>query len=259
MRYFDFIADKDYMENTTEKKHCWFVRRIINLKTDKILGLVFILHLILAACHVCHSFLSDIHYHGDLRTAGCVVIALLIFILGRRGMAFGFMIYGCSLIYVNTFYNYGSIFMLLIAFGAYPKIKYHALVLYAINVVVSFTLQRLLPFSVAIHFLYLVLFWLATKYVYKVTATTKLSLSNDERRILDELLQGKMQKEIDLFSPQTITAKIKSARERNMCGTTSELLAIYSAETGIKLQIGKCGKPCKKNCPKRDICECTSD
>ena len=226
----------------------------ISLKNDRYLLMILLLHLFLAVCHFCHSYLSNISYHGDLRFTGCLLIALLILFFGRKGMAFGFTIYACSLIYVNTFYNYGSIFLLLISFGAYPKMKTPSVILYAINVVISFSLQRLLAFSVAIHFVYLILFWVCTRYVYKVNASKKLTLTDDEKNILEELLKGKMQKEIDLFSQQTITAKIKNARERNMCETTAELLAIYSAESGIKLQIGKCGKPCKKSCSKYSEC-----
>ena len=216
--------------NTDKKIMKWLKNRINNLRTDNILGVIFLMHIILAVCHICHSFMSDIHYHGDLRTAGCLAISLLIFLFGRRGMAYGFLAYACSLIYVNTFYNYGSIFMLLIAFGAFPKIKHFSLILYAINVIISFTLQKLLPFSVAIHFTYLGLFWACTKYVYKVNIPTKLTLTDDERKILDELLSGKMQKEIDLYSQQTISAKIKSARERNMCESTAELVGMYTIE-----------------------------
>ena len=94
--------------------------------------------------------------------------------------------------------------------------------------------------------------------MFKVNKPSTLNLTDDERKILDELLAGKMQKEIDLFSPQTITAKIKSARERNLCDTTPELLTMYSAEVGTKLKIGKCGKICKTSCPKRSDC-CQDD
>lgn len=223
-----------------------------NLKDDKILGMIFLLHLILALCHFSHSCISDLKYHGDLRTFGCLLVAVLIFFLGRIGLAFGFTIYACALIYVNTFYNYCSIFLLLIAVGAFPKITKPAILIYLINVSVSFSLQLLLPFSFVIHIVYIILFYLCKTYVYKVNASVKLSLTNDEKEILNELLNGKMQKEIELFSPQTITAKLKNARERNMCESTSELITIYALEGGIK--IGKCGKPCKTNCPKKDTC-----
>lgn len=228
----------------------------LRLKDDKILGMIFFLHIALATCHFCHAYISEIHYHGDLRFAGCILIAALIFFFGRIGMAFGFMIYACSLIYVNTFYNYGTIFFMLIAVGAYPRIKHVGMVLYLANVIISFSIQRLLPFSVAIHVVYIILFYLCTRYVYKVNSPKKLNLNEDERKILDELLDGKLQKEIDLFSQPTITAKIKNAKERNMCETTAELLSLYMTECGVK--IGKCGKPCKKNCPKRDTC-CMTD
>ena len=37
-----------------------------------------------------------------------------------------------------------------------------------------------------------------------------------------------------------------------MIETTAELLSLYSAEKGEKLKIGKCGKPCRSSCPKRN-------
>ncbi|MBR6081248.1 MAG: hypothetical protein IKP60_13985 [Treponema sp.] len=134
------------------------------------------------------------------------------------------------LIYVNTFYNYGSIFLILVSIGAYPKIQKTAVIVYLVNVAISFSFQHLLVFSAAIHVVYIILFWLCTKYVFKVNSPEKLNLTDDEKKILKELLDGKMQKEIDLFSPQTVTAKLKNARERNMVETTPELLSKYAAE-----------------------------
>ncbi len=108
--------------------------RFITLKNDKKLLIIILLHLLLAACHLTFNLFSDIQYHAELRAAGCIVIALLTFLFDRRGMSVGFVLYACSLIYINTFYNYGTIFFLLIAYGAYPKIRIPALVIYAINV-----------------------------------------------------------------------------------------------------------------------------
>ena len=143
---------------------------------------------------------------------------------------------------------------MLITCGANPKMNKFAQFAYLINVFIAFTLKRLGIVPFVIHCVYIYMFKTKLQYVFKVNKPSKLNLTDDERKILDELLTGKMQKEIDLFSPQTITAKIKSARERNLCDTTPELLTLYSAEVGTKLKIGKCGKPCKINCPKRDEC-----
>ena len=125
--------------------------------------MIFFLHLVLAVCHLCHNFMSETKYHGDLRTAGCILIAVLIFFRGRQGMSFGFLIYACMLIYVNTFYNYGSIFLILVSIGAYPKIQKTAVIVYLVNVAISFSFQHLLVFSAAIHVVYIILFWLCTK------------------------------------------------------------------------------------------------
>ena len=208
-------------------------QRYNSLRSDKILGIILLLHLLLAACHFYQYFLSPIQYPAELRIAGCILIAILIFFFDRPGMAFGFIIYACSLIYVNTFYNYGTIFFLLIAFGAYPKIKWPATIIYGINVVVSFSLQRLLPISILIHGIYLILFLLITSLIYKVKPSNLLNLKEDERYILEQLKEGKLQKEIEGYSQQTITAKLKNARERNMCESTSELLAKYTLENNI--------------------------
>lgn len=207
------------------------------VKNDKFLAMILILHLILVVCHVCHSFMSDIQYYAYARGCGCLVIAAFIFFFGRKGLSYGFTFYACGLIYINTFYNYGSIFLILVAIGANPIMKNRIFLLYLVNVVVSFSFQHLLVFSAAVHIVYILLFYLCIKYVFKVNAPETLNLTEDEKAILSELLSGKKQKEIELFSQPTITAKIKNARERNLCETTSDLLARYAIEIGEKSKI----------------------
>lgn len=68
------------------------------------------------------------------------------------------------------------------------------------------------------------------QYVFAINKPEKLNLTEDERKIMDLKLEGKMQKEIGLWSEQTISAKMKSARERNLCETTEELMAKYAKE-----------------------------
>ena len=221
------------MENTkenTEKKANKVQQHIIELKNDKKLIIIILLHLLLAACHLCFNLFSDIKYHAEFRAAGCITIAILILLFGRRGMSYGFLLYACTLIYINTFYNYGTIFFLLIAYGAYPRIKWPAVIIYGINVFVSFSFKQLIPIAILIHFIYLGLFLIITLEIYKVKAAKTLKLKDDEKYILDQLKEGKLQKEIGRWSQQSITAKLKNARERNMIETTSELLAQYTIE-----------------------------
>lgn len=208
----------------------WFRNRIELLKNDKKLLLIFFLHLLLIALHVYENYVGNIEYHWYLRAGGCGLISFCIFFFGRKGLAWALMIYACVLIYINNFYNYATIFFMLVAIGADPKLKKVAPFIYITNVFIAFTLKRLgiTPFS--IHLVYCVMFYTKIGYVFAIHKPETLNLTQDEKKILEELAKGKMQKEIDLYSQQTISGKLKNARERNLLETTADLVQKFKSE-----------------------------
>ena len=208
----------------------WLRNRIELLKNDKQLALIMLLHIVLIGLHVYEWKVGDIEYYWYLRAGGCGVIALGIFFFGRKGLAWSLVIFACTLVYINNFYNYATIFFMLVAMGANPKLRKVAPWIYLVNVFIAYTMKRLGITPFAIHLIYCVMFYTKMNYVFAIHKPEKLNLTDSERQILDLKLQGKMQKEIDLYSPQTITAKMKSARERNLCETTEELMAKYAKE-----------------------------
>ena len=208
----------------------WLRKRIELLKNDNELAVIHLLHLLLIALQVYENYVGQIEYHWYLRAGGCAVISLCIFLFGRKGLSYGLMIFACALVYINNFYNYATIFFMRIAIGANPKIRKIAPWVYLVNVFIAYSQKRLGITPFIIHGIYCVLFHIKMDYVFETHKPSKLNLTDDERQILDLKLQGKMQKEIDLYSPQTITAKMKSARERNLCETTEELMAKYAKE-----------------------------
>ena len=208
----------------------WLRNRIELLKNDKQLTLIMLLHIVLIGLHVYEWQVGDIEYYWYLRAGGCGLIALFIFLFGRKGLAWSLVIFACTLVYINNFYNYATIFFMLVAMGADPKLRKVAPWIYLVNVFVAYTMKRLGITPFMIHLIYCVMFYTKMNYVFAIHKPEKLNLTDSERQILDLKLQGKMQKEIDLYSPQTITAKIKSARERNLCETTEELMAKYAKE-----------------------------
>ena len=208
----------------------WLRNRIELLKNDKQLALIMLLHIVLIGLHVYEWKVGDIEYYWYLRAGGCGLIALGIFFFGRKGLAWSLVVFACTLVYINNFYNYATIFFMLVAMGADPKLKKIAPWIYLVNVFVAYTMKRLGITPFAIHLIYCVMFYTKMNYVFAIHKPEKLNLTDSERQILDLKLQGKMQKEIDLYSPQTITAKMKSARERNLCETTEELMAKYAKE-----------------------------
>lgn len=208
----------------------WFRNRIELLKNDKKLALILLLHLLLIALHVYENYVGDIEYYWYLRAGGCGLISFCIFFFGRKGLAWALMIYACVLVYINNFYNYATIFFILVAIGADPKLKKVAPLVYLLNVFIAYTMKRLgiIPFS--IHLVYCLMFYTKIGYVFAIHKPERLNLTNDEKLILDELAKGKMQKEIDLYSQQTISGKLKSARERNLIETTTDLVIKYKEE-----------------------------
>ncbi len=140
------------------------------------------------------------------------------------------MIYACVLIYINNFYNYATIFFVLVAMGADPKLKKVAPLVYLLNVFIAYTMKRLgiTPFS--IHLVYCLMFYTKIGYVFAIHKPEVLNLTQDEKNILEELAKGKLQKEINLYSQQTISGKLKNARERNLVETTADLVMKYKTQ-----------------------------
>lgn len=60
-----------------------------------------------------------------------------------------------------------------------------------------------------------------------------LQLTEDEAYILSELMQGKQQKEIAKWNKNTVSKKLKQARERNNILSNAELLLIYRETEGL--------------------------
>lgn len=208
----------------------FFAQRIELLKNDRKLFLIFFLHLLLIGLHVYENYVGDIEYHWYLRAGGCGLISFCIFFFGRKGLAWALMIYACVLVYINNFYNYATIFFMLVAIGADPKLKKVAPLVYLLNVFIAFTIKRfgITPFS--IHLVYCLMFYTKIGYVFAIHKPETLNLTQDEKNILEELAKGKMQKEIDLFSQQTISGKLKNARERNLLETTADLIIKYKEQ-----------------------------
>lgn len=203
------------------------------LRNDSELLKIFLLHIFLIGLHFYEYKTNCIEYYWYLRAGGCGVISLFIFLFGRKGLSYGLMLFSCTLVYVNNFYNYATIFFMLIAIGANPKLKKFAPWIYLINVVVSFSLKKLDIIAFLIHIVYVFMFQIKINYVFAVNKPEKLNLTEDEKLILAELAKGKLQKEIDLFSEQTITHKLKNARERNMCNSTGELVEKFKQENSL--------------------------
>ena len=201
------------------------------LKSDRLLFAIFLIHLLLAFFHLAYSFYTENNpTQCYIRAGFCAGIALATYLFLRAGFSITILAYACVLLYFNNFFNYTSFLFVLFAIYATPKLQPYAVLLYAIAVFIAFALKGYSILTLGIHGLNCLLFYACARYLFAAIPQTTLLLTDDERLVLCELAEGKMQKQIEAFSPNKVTKVIKNAMERNHCKTKTELLHRFIKE-----------------------------
>jgi hypothetical protein len=206
-------------------------KKIQVIKSDRLLFSIFLIHLLLAFFHFAYSFFTENPQTQCFIRAGfCAAIALATFLFLRAGFSISILIYASVLLYFNNFFNYTSFLFVLFAIYATPKIQPYAVLYYTIAVFIVFALKGYSILTLGIHGLNCCLFYVCARFLFEARIQTTLLLTDDERLVLSEMAQGKMQKQIEAFSPNKVTKVIKNAQERNQCKTKAELLHRYIKE-----------------------------
>lgn len=206
-------------------------KKIQVIKSDRLLFSIFLIHLLLALFHYTYSFFTENpQTQCYIRAGFCAAIALATFLFLRAGFSISILIYASVLLYFNNFFNYTSFLFVLFAIYATPKIQPYAVLYYTIAVFIVFALKGYSILTLGIHGLNCCLFYVCARFLFEARTQTTLLLTDDERLVLSEMAQGKMQKQIEAFSPNKVTKVIKNAQERNQCKTKTELLHRYIKE-----------------------------
>lgn len=213
-----------------------FKERRQKLKADKEMLIVSILFVILAFFHYDYSHYTE-HLQCYIRCGFCLFIALCTALFYRPGFSISFLAYAYTLVYFNTFFNFTSFVYVLIVIRCTPKLKIPALILYAIDVSVIFGHRHLVIDALAIHIVGCIIIALLIYLLFyfknqdKATAAeNNLKLNEDEIAILTQLAEGKLQKQIDGYSVNTVTKHLKNAMERNNCKSKNELILKFLME-----------------------------
>ena len=206
-------------------------KKIQVIKSDRLLFSIFLIHLLLALFHYTYSFFTENpQTQCYIRAGFCAAIALATFLFLRAGFSISILIYASVLLYFNNFFNYTSFLFVLFAIYATPKIQPYAVLYYTIAVFIVFALKGYSILTLGIHGLNCCLFYVCARFLFEARTQTTLLLTDDERLVLSEMAQGKMQKQIEAFSPNKVTKVIMNAQERNQCKTKTELLHRYIKE-----------------------------
>ena len=202
-------------------------------KTDRGFFIIFIIHLLLAFFHLVYSFRTE-HWQCYVRAAFCLFIAVSIFLFLRPGFSVSILLYAYTLLYFNNFYNYTSFVMLIFAIIATPKFTIPALIIYGANLIPALVYrQKELP-TIGIHVLNCTWITVFIEFVVFKKKAKSLQLTDDERTVLLQLAEGKLQKEVEPFTQNQVTQILKNAMNRNMCKTKQELLNLFIKENHAK-------------------------
>ena len=209
----------------------YFKKRLQIILNDSYLSITCIISFICIGLHAYQFIDSNFDYRPLVRLIFSCGFPLVVFFSGRTGSYWYWWIYANILGINTTFQNYTAFVIICIFISLVPKMKFPSLILYACEIVFVATVRDKTPVHIAIHICNCICIYYAIKYLLKPTVNKKkLDLTYDEVIILDELLKGKQQKEIEQFSQNTVTNKLKQARERNGIATTDELLKKYKGD-----------------------------
>lgn len=199
-----------------------------------------LLALCLLGFHVWQFIDSGYNYQPLLRVVACSLYPIIVFSFGPKSVPWCILFFGLALRQFGDFTHYLEFFCVIVFCCYYEKLTVPAMLAYAIDVIIVCARHEKTAVHLGIHYLTCGFIYLTTMLVRqldhdKILASfnhykVPLDLNEDEEAILAELAQGKLQKEIELFSENTIGKKLKNCRIKNDCRTTEELLTRYLAQ-----------------------------
>lgn len=197
-----------------------------------------VISLIISILYVVRGFMEGFNLGIIVVTAMNLIYIPVVLVFRRQGFSFFYLIYAVILIFLisiedtKLFNNYTALFMICIVMMTWPKLEIPICCIYFVAVCVAFAINDESLIHFLIHIVRSVWFIAIVSYVlHNRFERKKLILFNDEKKILDQLCDGKIyQKEVEGFSENTIYRKLKAARERNGNVTRDQLVEMYRKE-----------------------------
>lgn len=206
----------------------YLVNRAKDFKNDPIQYSACAVSIVLAIFHFLQLINLDYIYNPIVKLIFHALFPFGVFLFGRSGIYIQLFLYANIEQYFLPYNNFNGFFITLLFCKMYKKWLKFAVFFYITNASVTLALQGNKPIYVLIHFATCIFFY----YIYYAVNNKNIniedfSITEDEEKILKELAKGKQQKEIDFFNKNTVTKKIRQAKERNHCLTNEELLLKY--------------------------------
>lgn len=195
-------------------------------KDNKVLISVMLVS-VLVLLHTWQFIRSDFNIKALVNLAVSVAYIPIVMICGLKAVPLFLACYGLIYIPFESFDNYTSLFLLFSAISINRKLK-GLIWVYLIETLICYIIKGFQISHIAITACYIIYMWNVYIIIQnKRLEVEKLTLTDDEVHILNQLLDGKEIKEVVGFSQNTVYKKLRSARERNDCITNDELILRY--------------------------------
>ena len=223
---FNHRIGKDFMN--------YLKKRLQIIANDSFLSLTIKIALVLSTLHIYRITQNLSLYEHIGKLTFCATYPLVVFFTGRKGSYISFFVFANFLTTTQNFSNYAAFLIIAILCIVFPKYRFYMLGIYCLDII-CVGMHSDSSFSrFAIHIANCMLIYYSLKFLIKPSLLKKkLDLTVDETSILKELSQGKQQKEIENFSQNTVSRKLKKARERNGVATTDELIKRFKEELTV--------------------------
>lgn len=201
-------------------------KRFSLIRKDSLLAASLLVAMAELVCHLFEIKVSGFQMDEVIRSVFCAIyLAVGIFFLSRDTIYLLFSALALALLYFNKYTNYTSCFIIVLTIQHKPRYKIPLLVLYGMDVLVCLFIGHRLAHQAFIHLLNCLFIYLVVNLDFN--SQSGLTLTADERKILDEWLEVGEMKAITCFAKNTVFRKMKEARDRNGLKDNEELLSRY--------------------------------
>lgn len=181
------------------------------------------------------AFQSGFHLYGWLIILGNLIYIPGILIFKKKifvPWSIGYCIilmFAAAQSTARLYNNFTPLFCILIVYMIKPNFKWSLILFYSIALSACMLFQN----ESIIHYLQHMaraawIFYVSDYVISQKFTRKKLQLTDDEIMILEELNEKQLLKAVTCFSKNTLTQKLKEARERNGIPSNAELLAEYN-------------------------------
>lgn len=182
-----------------------------------------------------HMLLSyEFSYKYVIRIVFACVYPVSLFFFGRKCIFLLFCLFSLLIETQSVYDNWTSFFIISIGCRIYQKRVYQVMMIlfYAVSMFFVAQLHQKDSVFICFHILTCILIYFGIQVFFtknELNQLEPLELTEDEKEIIRQLAEGKLQKEITDFNKNTITKKLCQAMERNHCQTKTDLILRYKA------------------------------